>query len=655
MEHLENTDHINLIEDTDAFFTINKFTRAISYSRGSDLTLIQLDHNSERFTFRLPRYIEDHDMSACNKVEVHYINIGIGGTNKNKGLYDVLDLRVDPEDSEFVLCSWLISQNATRLAGTLNFLVRYACMDGKVVEYSWHTAIYKGVKVGEGIDNVGDVVEQYVDILEQWKQNLNDTGVISIENITAARDEALGAMNAATQNFSEMETKALERLDQAEQEIIDAKNSALSDMDTAEKESISKINQSATYIGDNGNWFVGGTDTGVQAKGESGITPHIGDNGNWWVGDVDTGVDAGGDFATDEEVEQLLDTVYDDSSGDIPDIDLVTPRIGANGHWWVGAVDTGVEAQGPQGKPGTAPHIGTNGNWFVGDTDTGVKAQGPQGVPGLNPHIGTNGNWWVGDTDTGERASYGMKLIAKFTQSGNFTWVCPEEGIYTFLLIGGGGAGAAVAHVTSEVGVHCYASGGDHGEAVFFDRLVPGQMEVSITVGHAGFASGLESAGGLEGGDGGQTIVTAYGATKVAQGGKGGKYYINPTNDPTMYDAGSWDLMLYYRDEYGRYVTNLKPGPNAHGVTDSTVEYAEELFGGVTFANGKFGGNAFVLRNCLDMSTDPGYYLIPLPPTDLGMGGGGVVSMIQSSLVEESTKISLGAGHGCNGAVFIYK
>lgn len=40
-------------------------------------------------------------------------------------------------------------------------------------------------------------------------------------------------------------------------------------------------------IGDNGNWFISGKDTGVLAKG---LTPFIGSNGNWWVGNEDTGV-----------------------------------------------------------------------------------------------------------------------------------------------------------------------------------------------------------------------------------------------------------------------------------------------------------------------------------------------------------------------------
>ena len=46
------------------------------------------------------------------------------------------------------------------------------------------------------------------------------------------------------------------------------------------------------HIGENGNWFIGETDTGVRAEG---ITPHIGENGNWFLGDTDTGVKAQGD------------------------------------------------------------------------------------------------------------------------------------------------------------------------------------------------------------------------------------------------------------------------------------------------------------------------------------------------------------------------
>ncbi len=54
-------------------------------------------------------------------------------------------------------------------------------------------------------------------------------------------------------------------------------------------------------IGENGNWFLGETDTGISATGANGITPSIGENGNWYLGITDTGVKAAGIDGEDGE------------------------------------------------------------------------------------------------------------------------------------------------------------------------------------------------------------------------------------------------------------------------------------------------------------------------------------------------------------------
>ena len=64
---------------------------------------------------------------------------------------------------------------------------------------------------------------------------------------------------------------------------------------------------------------------------------------------------------------------------------------------------------------GAIPSIGANKHWFIGDVDTGVSAEG------LTPYVGTNGNWWVGETDTGifaggvkvEGAKVGQTIVVK--------------------------------------------------------------------------------------------------------------------------------------------------------------------------------------------------------------------------------------------------
>ena len=199
----------------------------------------------------------------------------------------------------------------------------------------------------------------------------------------------------------------------------------------------------APYIGSNGNWWVGGTDTGVKAAGDDGKpgkdgeTPYIGENGNWWIGFTDTKVKAAGTDGKDGEKGEDGETPYIGENGNwwIGETDTgvkavgtdgadgtngtdgLTPSIGENGNWWIGTTDTGVKAAGTDGTNGTngadglTPSIGENGNWWIGTTDTGVKAagtdgtNGTNGADGLTPSIGENGNWWIGETDTGVKAA----------------------------------------------------------------------------------------------------------------------------------------------------------------------------------------------------------------------------------------------------------
>ena len=77
-------------------------------------------------------------------------------------------------------------------------------------------------------------------------------------------------------------------------------------------------------------------------QGEPGNTPYIGENGNWWIAGEDTGYPAQG-----QQGEQGM-----------------TGAQGMPGE------------KGEQGEPGNTPYIGENGNWWIADEDTGVSASG---------------------------------------------------------------------------------------------------------------------------------------------------------------------------------------------------------------------------------------------------------------------------------------
>ena len=187
--------HIHDVYDTDNKFIVDGVSRSIKNASTSKTMVMQFDHNSEVFTFEVPRYIEGHDMSECNRVEVHYLNIDTVTKQENEGVYLVNDLTVNPEDETKLTCSWLISQNATQLVGNLNFLLRFICLTDDVIDYVWNTAIFSGIYVSKGIYNSDIVAEQYIDTIKAWENRLKvvensigSSGISPIIKVTPITD-----------------------------------------------------------------------------------------------------------------------------------------------------------------------------------------------------------------------------------------------------------------------------------------------------------------------------------------------------------------------------------------------------------------------------------------------------------------------------------
>lgn len=171
--------HEHSVYDNDTHFKIDPVTRQIENTTGK-VVLIQHDHDSERFTFEIPKTVEEHDMSKCNVVQIHYLNIEAATGTDNEGIYEVDDLQVSPDSPEVVICSWLISRNATQYVGSLNFVVRFKCVENDgTVSYEWATAIHKGIAISDSIYNSEVIAAEYADVLEKWRASLffNTDGV----------------------------------------------------------------------------------------------------------------------------------------------------------------------------------------------------------------------------------------------------------------------------------------------------------------------------------------------------------------------------------------------------------------------------------------------------------------------------------------------
>lgn len=167
--------HEHPVIDQDKHFVIDPITRKIKSLTPEKNSLVRYDHNSERFTFEIPRYVDGHDMSLCNIIQIHYINIANNKIDRSANVYETTDMYIS-DDNNSVIFSWLISANATQYYGSLSFAVRFACTTEDVIDYDWHTDIYSGINISDSINNGSVLLNDYLDILEAWKLNIGGSG-----------------------------------------------------------------------------------------------------------------------------------------------------------------------------------------------------------------------------------------------------------------------------------------------------------------------------------------------------------------------------------------------------------------------------------------------------------------------------------------------
>ena len=431
--------HSHQIYDSDKHFVIDPITRNIT-NNSSKLTIMQYDHNSERFTFEIPRVIEGHDMSLSDVVRVHFINIGSIKTNTNSGVYEVDDMLVSLHDPDTITFSWLISGAATKYNGNLNFAIRFYCLsDESEIEYSWGTNIYSGIKVSNGLDNSETIVEDYVDVLEKWKQDAIDTCFDYTNKIignlndltTEAKNNLVAAINEAAQTGSGSASIAM-RVDGGYIQYSTDNGKtwvnliAEADLrgDKGEKGADGKdgTNGITPHIGENGNWYIGSTDTGKPSRGEQGVKGDKGDKGA--DGAPGAKGDKGDAFTySDFTAEQLA--ALKGEKGDTGAIGPQGPKGDTGQQGPKGEKgDTGPQGlqgiqgvQGPQGERGPAGADGATGLQGPKGAkgDPGEKGDtGPQGPKGDTGSAGTNGKsayqYAVEGGYTGTEAEFAEKL-----------------------------------------------------------------------------------------------------------------------------------------------------------------------------------------------------------------------------------------------------
>ena len=188
--------HESKIRDTETHFIINPETRTITTASSGNNVLVQNDHNSERFTFEIPRYVDGHDMLESTEVRIHYRNQSTGSLFQQNGVYFPDDMAVMEDDNDTVAFSWLLSYDTTQQVGNLQFSIQFVCYENGAVEYAWNTGIYKDINVIESINNVPEVVAENTDELATFKKGIEEYVGAAMGDVSYALDEIIETQNA---------------------------------------------------------------------------------------------------------------------------------------------------------------------------------------------------------------------------------------------------------------------------------------------------------------------------------------------------------------------------------------------------------------------------------------------------------------------------
>ena len=163
--------HEHMLVDSDVSFVIDPISRSITNPLG-DIVIGQHDHRSQMYTFEIPRYIDNHDMSAVDRIEIHFINITRNKKEQVSDVYIVSNDDILAEDNTLRF-GWLVTSNSTSLIGSLNFSISFRCFndDGFAI-YEWSTGIYKSIQVKERYQNIPVVLDREPDLFETIKDDI---------------------------------------------------------------------------------------------------------------------------------------------------------------------------------------------------------------------------------------------------------------------------------------------------------------------------------------------------------------------------------------------------------------------------------------------------------------------------------------------------
>ena len=258
--------------------TVNPDTREIIVPEKYKILGVFSDEKVTKIPFTCPKVVGNNvDLTEYN-LYINYQN-SIGRHNA----YLVDDVAVSGDNITF---SWLLSRDVTLSSGVVKYSICAKKLNGDSISNEWNTTIANGVVI-QGLEATQAIVEENPDIIEAILSKAHTHANKSVLAKFAetdgkptydGKDLGGGASTSEGVSYTNAQLPNAANVKTALDELVPKSHSH------ANKDALDKISVS------NGKLQYNGSNVGLKGdKGTNGTTPHIGDNGNWYLGTTDTG------------------------------------------------------------------------------------------------------------------------------------------------------------------------------------------------------------------------------------------------------------------------------------------------------------------------------------------------------------------------------
>lgn len=190
---MATADEILSAELCDDILTVDLNERIIMIPRSVTNIGVESDDSVQILHFRVPRFYCSVDLSKF-VIRINYLN-----ANNEGDVYEVEETQIS--DDGLILFDWIVGRNAVSLRGNVTFNLCFKDVDSiGNVNREFNTTIAT-LPVLPGLETGEMAIQEYTDILEQWRANLFGSGDTIEQEILDAGDEVLKNISKAVNKY----------------------------------------------------------------------------------------------------------------------------------------------------------------------------------------------------------------------------------------------------------------------------------------------------------------------------------------------------------------------------------------------------------------------------------------------------------------------